>query len=68
MSRSCLRISCRPGATGSPITPSRGVTRRSGYLSEPNLPYQKLGIVHLTLWMKSRTDLRYPVPVSNKGV
>jgi len=38
-----------------------------GYLSEPNLPYQKLGIVHLTLWMKSRIDLRYPVPSAHKG-
>jgi len=46
--------------------PRRDTAR--AYLSEPNLPYQKLGIVHLTLWMKSRTDLRYPVPLANKGV
>jgi lipopolysaccharide biosynthesis glycosyltransferase len=30
-----------------------------GALVEPNLPHQKLGIVHLTLWMKTRQDLRY---------
>jgi hypothetical protein len=30
-----------------------------GFLTEPNLPHQKLGIVHLTMWMKSRLDLRY---------
>jgi hypothetical protein len=40
---------------------------QQGDLTEPNLPYQKLGIVHLTLWMKSRTDLRYPVPASTRG-
>jgi hypothetical protein len=39
----------------------------SGALTEPNLPYQKLGIVHLTLWMKSRTDLRYAAPLSSQG-
>lgn len=26
---------------------------------EPYLPHQKLGIVHLTLWMKDRLELRY---------
>jgi len=31
-----------------------------GCLVEPNLPHQKLGIVHLTLWMKDRRDLAYP--------
>lgn len=31
----------------------------SGFLTEPNLPCQKLGIVHLTMWMKTRADLRY---------
>ncbi len=30
------------------------------FLTEPNLPHQKLGIVHLTMWMKTRMDLRYP--------
>jgi len=30
-----------------------------GWLSEPNLPHQRLGIVHLTLWMKDRRDLAY---------
>ncbi len=30
-----------------------------GCLVEPNLPHQKLGIVHLTLWMKERRDLAY---------
>lgn len=29
------------------------------FLTEPNLPNQKLGIVHLTMWMKNRLDLRY---------
>jgi hypothetical protein len=28
-------------------------------LTEPYLPYQRLGIVHLTLWMKDRRDLAY---------
>ena len=28
-------------------------------LTEPNLPYHKLGIVHLTMWMKDRTEFRY---------
>jgi hypothetical protein len=32
-----------------------------GFLTEPNLPHQKLGIVHLTMWMKTRMDLRYPL-------
>jgi hypothetical protein len=32
---------------------------RNGVLVEPNLPHQRLGIVHLTMWMKSRRDLRY---------
>ena len=40
----------------------------SGFLTEPNLPHQKLGIVHLTMWMKSRTDLRYPSRLPSKGV
>jgi len=40
---------------------------QSGYLSEPYLPHQKLGIIHLTLWMKSRTDLRYPVRAATNG-
>jgi hypothetical protein len=31
----------------------------SGFLTEPNLPHQKLGIVHLTMWMKTRADLHY---------
>jgi hypothetical protein len=31
----------------------------SGALTEPYLPYQRLGIVHLTLWMKDRRDLAY---------
>jgi hypothetical protein len=31
----------------------------SGQLTEPYLPYQRLGIVHLTLWMKDRRDLAY---------
>ena len=39
-----------------------------GFLTEPYLPYQKLGIVHLTLWMKSRLDLRYPVDAAANGV
>src|SRR5262249_30057703 len=39
-----------------------------GYLTEPNLPYQKLGVVHLTLWMKSRTDMRYAGSLPAKGV
>jgi hypothetical protein len=30
-----------------------------GFLVEPNLPHQKLGIVHLTMWMKNRGDLAY---------
>jgi hypothetical protein len=30
-----------------------------GCLVEPNLPHQKLGIVHLTMWMKNRRDLAY---------
>jgi len=30
-----------------------------GCLVEPNLPHQKLGIVHLTMWMKNRRDLTY---------
>jgi hypothetical protein len=38
-----------------------------GYLSEPYLPHQKLGIVHLTLWMKNCTDLRYPVQAATNG-
>ena len=29
------------------------------FLTEPNLPHRNLGIVHLTMWMKSRVDLRY---------
>ncbi len=29
------------------------------FLTEPNLPHHKLGIVHLTMWMKSRLNLRY---------
>jgi hypothetical protein len=33
--------------------------RGTGALVEPNLPHQRLGIVHLTMWMKSRRDLRY---------
>ena len=37
--------------------PIRG--EAEGFLSEPNLPYQSLGIVHLTMWMKTRMDLRY---------
>jgi hypothetical protein len=37
-----------------------------GFLSEPNLPYLKLGIVHLTMWMKSRTDLRYGAGASGQ--
>jgi hypothetical protein len=31
----------------------------SGELTEPYLPHQRLGIVHLTLWMKDRRDLAY---------
>ena len=31
-----------------------------GPLVEPALPHEALGIVHLTLWMKERRDLRYP--------
>ena len=38
-------------------SPIRDEARR--FLTEPNLPHQKLGIVHLTMWMKSRLDLRY---------
>jgi len=34
--------------------------RPDGFLVEPNLPHQRLGIVHLTLWMKGRRDLAYP--------
>jgi hypothetical protein len=30
-----------------------------GLLVEPYLPHQRLGIVHLTLWMKDRRDLAY---------
>ena len=30
-----------------------------GMLTEPNLPHQRLGIVHLTMWTKTRIDLRY---------
>jgi lipopolysaccharide biosynthesis glycosyltransferase len=30
-----------------------------GPLVEPNLPHHRLGIVHLTMWMKSRRDLQY---------
>ena len=46
--------------------PRRDVAK--GFLTEPYLPYQKLGIVHLTLWMKSRLDLRYPVDAAANGV
>lgn len=38
-----------------------------GFLTEPNLPHQKLGIVHLTLWMKSRTDLHYAARAKSEG-
>ena len=37
--------------------PVRDATQ--AFLTEPNLPHHKLGIVHLTMWMKSRTELRY---------
>jgi hypothetical protein len=36
-------------------------------LTEPNLPYQNLGIVHLTMWMKSRADLRYGGDEEDRG-
>ncbi len=38
-------------------TPIRDEARK--FLTEPNLPHCKLGVVHLTMWMKSRDDLRY---------
>jgi lipopolysaccharide biosynthesis glycosyltransferase len=38
-----------------------------GVLTEPNLPHQKLGIVHLTMWMKSRLDLRYGCSEQGRG-
>lgn len=38
-----------------------------GPLLEPSLPHERLGIVHLTLWMKERLDLRYPGATETRG-
>jgi len=38
-----------------------------GPLLEPALPHEPLGIIHLTLWMKERLDLRYPGPTRTQG-
>jgi hypothetical protein len=40
---------------------------QGGPLVEPSLPHEPLGIVHLTLWMKERRDLRYLGPPENSG-
>ena len=48
-----------PYGTYGQLRDSTGTVVRSGVLTEPYLPYQRLGIVHLTLWMKDRRDLAY---------
>jgi hypothetical protein len=38
-----------------------------GPLLEPALPHERLAILHLTLWMKERLDLRYPGKTEAEG-